>query len=233
MPRPKPIRVYLRTNRTEYRRLAWFQNNRTNEILFGLYGFTGESPILRYTWPERKLLPGEIFSAVGKFCEPTKADLMVDHIICRADGTLQILTKDHNHTILHENKRTEAHGEKTSVFLEFVLKTDFVEKYAIIDDRPKHPSVKVDVVSGKRVEFCGIFSGVDCVVDSMLEAMIPNATRHGERLELNSKTLKGTLIARMSLDSHDTQNEERSGTMLSVKFPSQEKGWCVKSFLFE
>ena len=59
---PKPTRLYLRTKENEYRRFAWFQNSKPNEMLLGVYGLSTKQPILRCMWPERELESSELSS---------------------------------------------------------------------------------------------------------------------------------------------------------------------------
>ena len=233
MPRPKSTRLYLRTNRTVYRRLAWLQNNRTNELILGLYGLTGDQPILRYMWPEREIAVADFDSLSYDLDQAKNVDALVDHITFRADGTFQIQTKDHEKTIAHDVKRTEPLGPDTKVFLELMIRTDRVGAYAPIDGPPKHPSVRMDVVAKQRVSFHAMFSGVDYDVDSELAAAMPKAGENHERIRFHSKTLKGTLLGQPVLVSEDTQSAPLRGTILSVKFPVGENQSHVKSYLFE
>ncbi len=233
MPRPKSTRLYLRTNRTVYRRLAWLQNNRTNELILGLYGLTGDQPILRYMWPEREIAVADFDSLSYDLDQAKNVDALVDHITCRADGTFQIQTKDHEKTIAHDVKRTEPLGPDTKVFLELMIRTDRVGAYAPIDGPPKHPSVRMDVVAEQRVSFHAMFSGVDYDVDSELAATMPNAGKNHERIRFHSKTLKGTLIGWQARLPEQAQDTQLRGTLLSIKFPVDEKRWHMKSFLFD
>lgn len=233
MPRPKSTRVYLRTNRTVYRRLAWLQNNRTNELTLGLYGLTGDQAILRYMWPERDITTADFESMVWDLDQATKVDALVDHITCRADGTFQIQTKDYEHSIDHDIKRTESLGPDTKMFLELMIRTDRVSEYAPIDEPPKHPFVRMDVAAEHCVSFHSMFSGVNHDVDSELAATMPNAGTNHERIRFHSKTLKGTLMGRQETLPEQTRDALLYGTLLSIKFPLDEKQSQIKSFLFE
>ncbi|HHZ83997.1 MAG TPA: hypothetical protein EYN60_08375 [Nitrospirales bacterium] len=233
MPRPKSTRVYLRTNRTVYRRLAWLQNNRTNELILGLYGLTGDQPILRYMWPEREIGAADFGPLAHEIGQAKKIDALVDHITCRADGTFQIQTKDYEHTITHDIKRTEPLGPDTKVFLELMIRTDRVSVYAPIDGPPKHPSVRMDVAAEHRVSFHAMFSGVNNDVDSELAATMPKASKNHERIRFHSKTLQGTLMGRQESLPEQTRDASLRGTLLSIKFPVDGKRWHIKSFLFE
>lgn len=233
MPRPKSTRLYLRTNRTVYRRLAWLQNNRTHELILGLYGLTGDQAILRYMWPEREVTAAEFDSVAYDLDQAKKVDALVDHITCRADGTFQIQTKDYDKTIVHDVKRTEPLGPDTKVFLELMIKTDLVSAYALIDGPPKHPSVRMDVVAEQCVSFHAMFAGVNYDMDLELDEAMPKISKHHERIRFHSKTLKGTLMGQQEKLPEQTRDTSLRGTFLSIKFPVDEKRWHMKSFLFQ
>ena len=202
-------------------------------MLLGLYGLTGEQPVLRYMWLERELVSGDYDLMSHSLNDAKRVDAAVDQIMCRSDGTFQIVTKGYEQTIVHDRKRTEALGEKTSVFLQMVITMGRVSVYTPIDDQPKHPSVRMDVGLEQRVLFHAMFSGVDYDVDAALASTLPNSTKNHEYIRWNSKTLKGTLIGERLPGAEDAQGAWPHGTLLSVKFPVGEKEWRVKSFLFD
>ena len=202
-------------------------------MILGLYGLTGDQPILRYLWPEREITGADFDSVVLDLNQAQTVNALLDHITCRTDGTFQIQTKDYEQTIVHDVKRTEPLGSDTKVFLELIIRTDRVGAYATIDDQPKHPSIRTDVAAEHRVSFHAIFSGVNHDVDSELAATMPNAGKNHERIRFHSKTLKGTLIGRQENFPGQTRDASLRGTLLTIRFPIDEKRWHVKSFLFE
>ncbi len=202
-------------------------------MILGLYGLTGDQPILRYVWPEREITTVNFSSLAYDLDHAKKVDTLVDHITCRADGTFQIQTKDYEKTIVHDRKRTKPLGPDTQEFLELMIRTDRVDTYTPIDDRPKHPLIRMDVAAEQRVTFHAIFSGVNYYVDTKLAATMPNAGENHERIRFHSKTMKGTLICQQEKLPEQTGDTLLRGTLLSIKFPVDEKRWHVKSFLFE
>ncbi len=202
-------------------------------MVFGLYGLTGDQSTLRYVWPERELTREDLTSVSHNVQDAERVNAAVDQIMCKADGTFQIQTKDSEKTIAHTSARTEALGEKTNVFLEMMITTDRVGAYSPIDDRPKAPLLRMDAAADHRVSFDAAFSGVDHDLDSVVKATMPTSNQNQESIRWDSNTLKGILVGHQESPASDAHSSQQPGTILSVKFPLADDVWRVKSFLFE
>ena len=83
----EPTRVYLKTSPSEYARLFWCHNYKPNEMLLGLNGLRGETPTLRYEFPEYVLSGAELANVQYKYSDAKKLDVPIDHFSCHVDGT--------------------------------------------------------------------------------------------------------------------------------------------------
>ena len=114
MPK-RPTRLYIRTNRREYRRLAWFHNHRPNEMLLGIYGQGGRPAVLAGMWPEREVSSNDLKDLGYEWKDMVKVGTVLDHVTCHADGTFHVKTSGGALAYSQTMKRTEPLGKETSV----------------------------------------------------------------------------------------------------------------------
>lgn len=113
---PESTRLYVRDTETSYRPVAWFQNNKPNEMLFGIYSLkaSGRS-VLRAMWPEIDI--DTIDAPIHcKFSDLVDVGVAVDHITCHADGTFHVKTIDQKDVYIHGMKRVAPLGADTPTF---------------------------------------------------------------------------------------------------------------------
>lgn len=226
-------RLYLRTNLNEHRRLAWFKNNKPNEMLVGIYGINGKNATLKYMWPEKVVEVDEIVSVRYNYKDAEELSCVVDHITCHADGTFHVKTKNHDVLYIQTIRRTTPLGADTPTFLDFHLISDAIGMYANISEPPKNPYVDFQVPDNHYIAFRGMFSGVNYnLTQDMLDTMV----HHGNNFEgahLISGTLQGMLAATANPLSPDLAEKRPRGTILSFRFPLANNRWLLKAFLFQ
>jgi hypothetical protein len=191
--KPKPTRLYLRTDGSHFRRLLWLQNNKPNEMLLGLYGFSGQPAVMQYLWPEYEFEDAQLHTVKYRFDDAQKVNQRIDHITCHADGRFHIKKKGGNPLYIQEMQRTEPLGANTGLFLEFILHSDSIESYALVFGQPKNPHVCVDLEPNNCIVMRGMFAGVNHDVERvMLDTMTQFAGMH-TGVTLTSGTIKGVV----------------------------------------
>lgn len=231
MPKIKSTRLYLRTNSAEYRRLAWFHNNKPNEMLFGIYGLTEKQAVIRGIWPERELTSGDLDAVKYEWDHIVEVGTVLDHITCHADGTFHVKTSGAKLAYSQTRKRAEALGPDTGIFLELILLSDLANKYEAI--RPKKPHVWVDADPQQYLSLRGMFSGSNHPLERDMAATMAGFPGMHGGLVLRSGTVKGILAVRPKEFPHSARAARPNGTILSFKFPVGDNRWHIKSLLLE
>jgi hypothetical protein len=158
---PEPTRLYLRDTETTLRPVAWFQNYKPNEMLFGIYSLKGSGrSVLRAMWPEIDIDTVEA-PIHYKYSDLIDVGLTVDHVTCHADGMFHVKTTNHKDLYVHEMKRVAPLGADTPTFLDISITSDLPEHYASAGDQPKCPNVWVNAVAGNCTKIRAMFSGAN------------------------------------------------------------------------
>lgn len=230
---PNPTRLYLRTDQLQYRRLAWFQNNKPNEMLVGIYGLSKKQPTLKYMWPERELESDDLGAMRYQYNDAIEVGRVVDHITCHEDGKFHIKTRNEEEIYFQKMRRTEALGPNTCTFLEMLLISDISENYLNITKHPKGPHVWVDLPDYHYISFKCMFSGANYDVERDMAENIAQSRGIFGGVRLSSGTIKGVMIGQVQRVSESAMHGKPHGTILSFKFPVEDDLWHIKTFLFE
>jgi hypothetical protein len=226
-------RLYLRTNQTIYRPVAWFRNNKPNELLIGLYGLRKKQPVLRYMWPERELEKEQLDAVRFDYRDKIDVGYAVDHVTCHADGRFHVKTANHKDLYVQEMQRCEPLGPDTTTFLELIICTDIARNYCLTSTTAKVPNAWIDVLEGSYVVLRGMFSGANYDIESVMAATLARLGGSFPAVRLASGTVKGVLAMRQESLSEEAAKSRPQGTILSFKFPVENDRWHIKSFLFE
>lgn len=230
----RPTNLYLRFPSGDHARLAWFQNNKPNEMLMNVYGLGGGVPIIRHEFPlveQRLTKTGHVDY---RYADAKQMNTTLDHITCHADGRFHLKTIDNKNLYIHEMRRTEPLGPNTSVFLEFILMTDMVDRYPVVPGPPKQPYVDVNVQPGTFVSIRAAFSGASHALEGHIAGVIDSMS--GGRpavvpgISLKSGTLRGSLLVYKATASPEMRRERPPGTVLSFAFPVEDGMWHIKTF---
>lgn len=233
MPKIKPTRLYLRTDSAEYRRLAWFHNNKPNEMLLGIYGLNGKPTLLRGMWPERELTSGDLGAVTYEWDQIVEVGTVLDHMTCHADGSFHVKTSGGRLAYSQTMKRAEALGPDTGIFLELILISDLANKYEAIRHKPRKPHVWFDANPQHYLSLRGMFSGSNHPLEQDMAATMARFPGMHGGLVLRSGTVKGILAGRPKEFPHSARAARPNGTILSFKFPVGDNRWHIKSLLLE
>ncbi|MGH8603828.1 MAG: hypothetical protein ACREXR_13950, partial [Gammaproteobacteria bacterium] len=228
-----PTRIYLQTEALQFRRLFWVQNNKPNEMLLGLYGFSGKPAVMAYMWPEYELEGTQLANMKYRFHDAIKVNQEIDHITCHADGRFHLKTKDRRTLYIQAMQRTEPLGPDTPVFLEIILCSDLAENYAPVNGQVKFPHVWFGLAPDNYIALRGMFAGAHYDIERvMIDTMSQFSCQHGG-VVLISGTIKGVLMGHPKNGPSTAQPDRPRGSMLSFKFPVGDDKWHIKTFLFQ
>jgi hypothetical protein len=229
---PRPTRGYLRTGESEFRAVLWAQNNRPDEMLFGLYGLTARTPILSRMWPERTVDAADMLNLRYNYDDGVRVGIPVDHLTCHVDGRFHVKTLAGSDVYIQAMQRNQPLGANTPVFLDLILVSDRAEHYPVLRQKIKTPHVWFGVENNQYLAVRGMFSGVNYNLEGDMASTISQLGAC-VGISLVSGTLKGLLVGIPSNIPPEAKAARPRGTLLSLRFPVVSNQWHLKTFLFE
>jgi hypothetical protein len=212
----------------------WFQNNKPNEMLLGVYGLLGGQSVLRYMWPEHEIGTGDLGKTFYfNYDEMQEVNYQVDHITCHADGTFHIKTKNHKPIYTQEMKRSEPPGPNTNQFLEIIVYSDFATTYSALSKPTKTPFGFIEVQKDLCVSLRGIFSGTNYNLENEVLGSYSQLRASFIGGVITSGTIKSMLLAQPMEISGSAKQNRPKGTIVTVQFPLNKDKWRLKTFLFQ
>jgi hypothetical protein len=159
MSKHSATRFYLRQPGGAFSRLFWIQNIRANEMLLGAYSLLGKPATITHEFSEVRHSPGDSKTSQLKWAEATPVTLPVDHFTCHADGSFHVKARSGPTLYSHTEEGSAPLGPDSPVFLDVLITSDIVSRYATIADSPKYPHVWFAVPADGVVSLNAMFSG--------------------------------------------------------------------------
>ena len=138
-----PLRIYFKTNTSQFLRFLWFREYKPNEMMIGINGLASKVSVLDSISPDRIVTNDELQSLRFDYSNATIINEKIDHISCHADGTFHIKTIDGKQVYRDTVKRQEPLGVNTKTFMDFIIISDRVGMYTGGISRPQYPSYVV------------------------------------------------------------------------------------------
>ena len=161
MSKRSATRFYLRQPAGGFSRLFWIQSPRANEMLLGAYSLQGDPATITHEFPELRHSPGESKTGTLKWADAQPLALPVDHFTCHADGRFHLKARVGSTLYSHIEEGAAPLGPKSPVFLDVIITSDIVSKYATAAGAPKYPHVWFQMPVHGVISLNAMFSGVE------------------------------------------------------------------------
>ena len=237
-----PTRVYLETVPGSRLRFLEIHNYNPNDIdvVMGLFGLSGNKPILSMIFPDQVLNEAEIepntYTTPIRWREATKVEKRADHITCHADGQFWIKTTDKHDLYIQKVKQVEPCGPDTPVFLNFQVISDVAKKYAPETEQGRYHSAWFSVEPEEVIHLNGMFSGINYPLEKEAAATMLQQTGYALTAQpvvyWSGGTLKGMLWGFTQSVTPEVLSKKPAGTIVAFKLNNPSGQTLFKTFVF-
>jgi hypothetical protein len=160
-------------------------------MLLGGYSLEGKPATITHEFPEIRHSPGDPSTSRVNWADATPVSLPVDHFTCHADGRFHAKARCGPLLYEHIEHAPAPLGPDSPVFLDVLIISDVVSKYAVITSPPKYPHVWFQVPQSGTVSLNAIFSGARFPLVGEALASISASGRTEGTVGLRAGTLQG------------------------------------------
>ena len=231
MSQVAPSRLYIRSPDGQYAKLLWVHNFRPNEMLLGFYSLNGGPATITYEFPEKEIEAGDRGPFSFKYKDASRVTEALDHFTCHADGTFHAKSRGDEPVYSHVERRAEPTGPATPPFLDILVISDIVSRYAFSRDEPKNPNVWYDALPGGILVLNCLFSGADYPVEREALGAMASRNRTSGAVILSSGTLKGAIWGGPSAIPHEAAANRPQATIVVFAWPRAAGNRGSKAFI--
>lgn len=234
----EPTRLYLEKSKNDFSRLLWFQNNKMNEMLLGIYGLSQKQPTLTLEFPEYVLEDHELNAVRYNYSEAIEINKQLDHITCHCDGELHLKTKnDLNDRYMHQLKSNIPLGPDVPIFLQFQIISDIASNYQLTTKTPKNPFVSIKLSDDQCLCMRGMFAGINFDIKNemgqTLSAINKGNPYAQSAVVLTSNSLQGIFFWQIVTITEEAIRGRPQGTIASFMFSTVDNKNLIKTFIFQ
>ncbi len=219
-------------------KIASFREYREYEMVLRFSGMSSDNASLAYQYEDRVITQEGMNQFRTSYAEAKATNLSVDHFTVHCErGKFKTgefhLRVDYGSKPVHKVPIPPPLNELSPKFLDFVILTDVISKYATSNDKPDSADIIFDAgpkdIVTLRVRFSGVdfdLEGIIAAEEFLLGKQIVGAVM------LPGKTLKGGITVEIKTLSAEVLAKRPTGTFVVMRFPSDDNSFLVKTFVF-
>lgn len=234
----EPTRLYLEKSKNDFSPLLWFQNNKMNEMLLGIYGLSQKQPTLTLEFPEYILEDRELNAVRYNYSEAIKINKQLDHMTCHRDGKFHLKTKnDLNDRYMHQLKSNIPLGPDVPIFLQFQIISDIASNYQRTTKTPSNPFVSIKLSDDQCLCMRGMFAGINFDIMNEMGQTLSAINKGNPYVQpavvLTSNSLQGIFFWWIGTITEEAIEGRPRGTIASFMFSTVDNKNLIKTFIFQ
>jgi len=219
-------------------KIASFREYREYEMVLGFSGISSDNASLAYQYDDRVVTKEGMKQFRTPYADAKATNLPVDHFTVHCEkGKFKTgefhLRVDYASKPVHKVSIPPPLNKLSPKFLDFVILTDVISKYATSNDKPDSADVIFDARPEAIVTLRVRFSGVDFDLEGIIaaEEFLLGKQMVGAVM-LPGKTLKGGITVEIKSLSPEVFANRPTGTFVVMRFPNDDDSFLVKTFVF-
>jgi hypothetical protein len=152
-------RFYIKPSAGSFAKLFWFKSNRPNELLLGGYSLNGTPATITHEFPEKRWSPRDPSQMDVHWIEATPVATPIDHFTCHADGRFHAKSRRGKQLYSH-HEQGQPLGPSSPVFLDVIIASDVISKYATLNSEPKRPHAWLQTSADMTISLNAVFAGI-------------------------------------------------------------------------
>jgi hypothetical protein len=232
----RPTYFYLKKGSTSYSKLLMFHNYSANQMIIEIYGLDGSKATMTHAFPDKIVKKEELSAVDFRWSDALEINRPIEHVTCHKDGTFHIKTTNDADLYVERMKHPTPIGPNVDPFLDVKLVSELCERHQPVQLPLKEPNTWVSVPENHALCMEGAFAGVRYDLEGEFTATILHRSGANTLItpifRLLSGTIKGVFHYYTSAIPAESYRNKPQGTLISFKFPVDDKYCAIKAFFF-